>query len=449
MSFFKRIVFVLITVVSLFGTSAVAETPIPSPTATATPVPVYKKCCVCLVPNGDEKDHHRFFNECQTCFTDPAVNPEISSCDMVATVINDRFATFIKETNCSDRVHLINNQHGPMLTRLVAVINVCLQKYPSCVLTINDQSCETFKYEAKAQEAIKRIQEKMGPGARVEVCGNASENIALSCLQYSTATKTIIISPDESTVVPSSCNEGGHLCSPAGFSYTCTDTLGRKFKQTCCATRGGDAVWSSPGHACGGFSSCPPDCTQESRCLPGDVFSYQECVELKAGGYSCLKYKNNCGYTGMACDNKKGCFRTNQYGFERRQTPAPTATIAQAKPTSRVPSFTAVNKSVLLFEAPPSAMSQVATPNNFFGDSSISLTAGPVGGSGIVLHNVDETSVVGVMGMTDGDAIHFVDEVPVRELSGALKPLLQERGTHTISFARQEVRYVASIVVRD
>jgi hypothetical protein len=94
-------------------------------------------------------------------------------------------------------------------------------------------------------------------------------------------------------------------------------------------------------------------------------------------------------------------------------------------------------------------MSQVATPNNFFGDSSISLTAGPVGGSGIVLHNVDETSVVGVMGMTDGDAIHFVDEVPVRELSGALKPLLQERGTHTISFARQEVRYVASIVVRD
>jgi hypothetical protein len=449
MSLFRRAVFVLLTAIILLQISAVAETPPHSPNATLTPPPVYKKCCVCLVPNANERDHHRFFNECQTCFTDPAFNPEISSCDLVATLINDRFTNFINETNCSNRVHLINNQHGPMLTRLVSVINVCLQKYPSCVLTINDQSCESFKSDERAQAAIERIRANMGTGARIDVCGNASENITLNCLEYSTATKTIIISPDESTVLPSMCNEGGRLCSPAGFSYTCSDTLGRKFKQTCCATRGSDAVWSSPGHPCGGFPSCPPGCTSESRCLAGDVFSYRECVELKAGGYSCLRLKNDCGYTGMACDPKKGCFRTNQYAFERRQTPAATPTIAQVKPTLLVPTLRVVNKSVFLFSAPQSAMKEVATPKNFFGNSSMSLTGGPAGSSGIVLRDVDEASVAGVLGMVDGDAIHFVDEVPVKDLSGALKPLLQERRTHTISFTREEIRYVAAIAVRD
>jgi hypothetical protein len=119
------------------------------------------------------------------------------------------------------------------------------------------------------------------------------------------------------------------------------------------------------------------------------------------------------------------------------------------KQTSRVPSFVAVNKSVFLFTAPQSAMRQVATPTNFFGNSSVSLTSGPAGSSGIVVSNIDETSVAGVIGMIDGDSIHFVDNVPVNELSQALKPLLQERRTHTISFARDEVRYVAAITVRD
>ena len=443
----KRSISVFIAVVALFCGPASAETPTPVPTATPTPPPVHQKCCVCLVPNGNEKDHHRFFNECQTCFTNPEVNPEIASCDLVATLVNSRFSTFIEETNCSDHVHLINNQHGPMLSRLVSVIKVCTQHYPSCVLTINDQSCETFKSEEKAKEAIEKIQAQMGPGARISVCGNASENIALDCLDYSTANKSYVITPDETKVLPSPCNEGGEMCSPAGFSYTCTDTLGRKLKQTCCGTVNRDAVWSSPGHACEGFSQCPPNCTTESRCLARDIYSHRECVQLKAGGYSCLKFKHNCGYTGLACDKNKGCVRTDQYIYER--TPVASPTIATVKQTSRVPSFVAVNKSVFLFTAPQSAMRQVATPTNFFGNSSVSLISGPAGSSGIIVNDVDETSVAGVIGMTDGDSIHFVDNVPVNALSQALKPLLQERRTHTISFARDEVRYVAAITVRD
>lgn len=440
-----RFISVFIGVVTLVCGAALAE--LPKPVPASTPPSVYRKCCVCLVPNGDEKDHHRFFNECRTCFTNPAKNPEISSCDLIAILMNRRFPHFIESTNCSDRVTLINNQHGPMLSRLEAQIKVCTAKYPSCVLTINDQSCETFKSDTKAEEAITRIQALMGPGARISVCGNASENIALNCLDYSTASRTYVITPDETNTLPSPCNTGGELCGPAGFSYTCTDTLGRKYKQTCCGAKNGYAVWSSPGHACGGFSQCPPGCSTESECLAGDVYSHRECVELKAGGYSCLTYKHDCAYTGLACDTDNGCVRTGKYIFEA--TPAAILSVATLGATSRVPSFGTVDKSALLFTAPQSAMSKVAAATNFFGDSSVSLISGPAGSSGIVLGDIDETSIVGVIGMTQGDSIHFVDEVPVKDLSQALKPLLQARRTHTISFARDEVRYVAAITVRD
>ena len=292
--------FVLLIVFSLFIGNVWAQTSqlSSSSTSSSSSAPPKKNtCCFCVHPNPGERDSDYFKNWCTTCLPQ-----KFSNCDISKTVSASDFTpAFVKQFNCG-KINQFNLQHGPHTEQVINQIQVCHSAAPTCSINVNDASCSTYGEDSEAQKAVKAIQDSTGGKVQVTICGSASDNFIPNCEQFRIS-KKYIISPKGIREELGLCEATGVPCTPPGSEFDCKDTLGRKWKQKCCQIQKvGLGLWGTPGHGCGGKSSCSESsCPTRLECQ-GDKLATQMCVPLNDSKITrCMKVMIDCKVRGDVC----------------------------------------------------------------------------------------------------------------------------------------------------
>jgi len=277
-----------------------------------------KQCCFCVHPNKGEKDFDLFGAICEACLPQ-----KLANCDVKKSLEASQFTPeMLKTFNCDSPVQWINLQHGPNLGYVMSQVEVCRSAYPSCSISVNDLSCSTYGDEARAKKAMEVIQDTLGGKGQVSICGSASVTSIGGCDSIR-ASKRYVISPRKVVEEVGPCIGFGRTCSSLGKEYECKDTLGRVFKQKCCAIGSGFwGVWSGPGQACVGRGCDESSCPHRESCS-GDVLSTQGCATFKDTGSSfCFKDTVDCGAQGQTCAQNS---QTNANCVARKPSPSPSA----------------------------------------------------------------------------------------------------------------------------
>jgi hypothetical protein len=276
----------------------------PSPTPTSPAAP--NKCCFCISPPSDTPDARRFFNECLACLPQ-----KFPGCDTYRSFPADEYREdVVRELGCVGRVNIVNNQHGPDLSRAQDIIRVCTSAYPTCNIGLVDLSCGSYTNEFSAQAALMDIQRSLGGRVSVDICGSGSNNLVVNCTT-TRITKTYVVSPSVITSDLGLCPEFGALCSNVGERFKCKDTLNRSFTIPCCKVEGQTTIgyWGNGG-GCDGRGCTTQRCPNRNFCS-GTVVTAQACSSISPTGV-CVRTALDCSIYGQVCGKENGDVRCIQ-----------------------------------------------------------------------------------------------------------------------------------------
>ena len=258
-------------------------------------------CCFCVHPNPGERDDHAFKALCERCLPQKFENCGVSRVVPASAFTSD----FVNQFNCSSH-NVLNWQHGPNTEHVISQVQVCRSASPSCSINVYDMSCSTYGDDSKAQQAIKSIQDSLGGKGQVTICGSASDAVFLGCDIFRASRRYVISSADIRQDV-GSCPGAGMFCSPPGSEFSCKDTLGRQWRQKCCAIKQIDStgIWGTPGRGCIGRNSCSAsNCPHLMKCR-GNAVSIQSCLTLAdSDSTMCVKMLIDCGARHEVCVQK-------------------------------------------------------------------------------------------------------------------------------------------------
>lgn len=462
------LVAVAIAVFSLSWTPVCAQsspTPRPSSTATKTPEPTptpqkLSKCCWCVLPNEgeySEQESRKLMDYCDLCLTDPAQNPKAVGCNGAYNTSPSRFESDLvwakSRGECSNEVYVANMQHGPIFDVVSGLISICVKQFPSCSIEVDDRSCRTFSNETEAKVFLTTLQGELDDEGSLTICGNSSNDFSLTCARLA-ASKRYVVSKHSLSEEKMRCNREGRSCNPVGYTWKCLDFGKKLITQKCCG--GKTAQTSSFGHwvnnaECSGAAECPDRCAHSNgkpafiqKCVSPTKKRWEWCEELSGGGFACIDWESQCGPYYICIDGE--CAEEH---LSALPTPTATATISprsQAKAAkSSSGALNILNPLKPLtpakgvphhFVASSSTLSVAFTPQPFFGGSAISQFQGIRGETGVALITVDPISTIGMLGLTSGDVIHYVNNHPIRIEADIFEALAQSRTRTFITFSR-------------
>jgi hypothetical protein len=442
--------------------SEAQRNPYPSPAATV-PQPAKKKCCFCIVADPGMRNADDQKQYCQQCLMSKTANPAVASCEILQTVAASQFRS-PDPAMCSPDMLTYNLEHGPILEKSFERIKKCIALMPTCNLEFIDLSCSSFGDADQVQKEVEALQALLGPDQQVTVCGNGSDNYTKGCAEFVSARKQIIITSTKVDDKLQPCARAGTYCAPPRYSHRCIASDGTVQKQICCGKlnvstgeegRMKYGVWGTPGNYCAGSPKCPPGCDKRSACLPGNVRSFQECVQLAGGDYTCVNDTDDCGVGGKFCNPASGTCEavttpvaTGSPASSQNFQPAPRAVRNGAPSSGESRSvFREVDRGAKLFEVSPSVLATASLPRNLLGTSSVSTVTGAPGFQGILLRNVDPASTLGILRFEANDIIHFVNGTPVTSVAQLSRALASERFVVKITFTRGTWRWVITMIV--
>ena len=419
-------------------------TPRPSETATHTPTPApEEKCCACIIPNEGEQDHDRFTEECEVCLLNENENPKAQGCSQKIIAEQSKFDQALtdlkRQGHCMKNVYIANNQHGPSFDDLADSIRVCIKTFPTCSLYIDDRSCKSFRNEDEVNTFLTNIRREMYPHVTLSMCGNTSSDFGSTCSRLA-ASKLFIISTATIDTPELSCNPEGSICDPAGDTWSCLDPNGKTIQQTCCQPGQGFGLgqtfglWVN-GASCKGGSSCA-NCQEHSlTCISSQTVSLTSCVKLDEGGEVCSDMKRRCTSGAHCVDGECRGILTPTPTAAAISSPSP-ATSSQQKALNNA-SISPVPGISHHFKASGSTLALAFTEKLFFGASNVTPISGPRGSSGVAIVSLDPVSTLGMVGLKNGDIIHFVNNQKVTSEVDVFHALSQSRKRTFITYSRQ------------
>jgi hypothetical protein len=293
-----------------------SPTAIPTPSPTPSPTPPYdpptNKCCFCVYPSINERDHDAFKQKCNTC-----LGSVFEGCTATASFAQEDFTEeAIKPYNCQGTINQMNLQHGPDGSYVTSQVKVCQSAYPGCSLRFDDFSCLTFQNLEESRTFISQVQDNLQRPVSVQLCGSRSVNLVRGCDAMRQTIK-YNISPSEIREELGPCPAPGTLCSvtegiPSQRSYKCSDS-GTIWNQECClfSLQNGPnpqdvfrrGVWGPLGGGCL-FSGCTEDtCPTATRC-DGNRINIQMCVNVEGStgkASTCAQATRDCAAEGLEC----------------------------------------------------------------------------------------------------------------------------------------------------
>ena len=427
----------------LWASISVAEraTPTVSPTATPSPVP-QAKCCACIVPDAGETDHERFTEECQACYLNENENPKAHGCSQKIIAERSQFDQALtdlkRQGQCLQRVYIANNQHGPSFSDLVGNIRACVKTFPTCSLDVDDLSCQSFRDEQSLGEFVESMRSELYPNVTLTMCGNTSSNFGSTCARLA-ASKSYVVTRGVVDTPKLPCNSEGTICHPAGHEWSCLDTNGQIIKQTCCQAGQGFGLSDTFGvwinrDSCKDVRRCDSCQSTEVSCVSSQMAVATRCITLQAGGQVCGDLRVRCK-TGTKCVDG-WCLAM--------ATPTPSATTedsrsvaaANQKSASRRGALAAVPGVAQHFKASGSTLALAFTQSLFFGSSGVTPVSGVNGTTGVAITSLDPVSTIGMVGLRNGDIIHFVNDQQVSSEADILSALAQSRKRTFITYSR-------------
>jgi len=436
-------------------------TPLPSPSATATPAVDTKiRCCFCVVadPPADNAADQRKY--CEQCLMNKSANPSVQSCDQLTTVLASKFKGPDPEV-CTGEVLAYNLEHGPILQKSFERLTKCVAAAPTCNVRFMDLSCSSFGDADELKEEVEALQALLGPGQTVTVCGNVSDNYTKGCNDFISARKQLIITSTNIEDPVQECAKPSTFCAPPKLVHKCKAADGTIQRQRCCAKvekvdgkerQARVGLWGKPGEYCSGAASCPPGCDKRAVCKDKFSSSFQECVKLEGGEFTCQVDEDHCGIGGSFCNPKPG-------KCEDPPTPAPSASpgpSGRAKSASparaksgRALTISQLDRSGRSFGIDRGLMDVASEPRYLLGRTTTATVSGAPGFRGILLKDLDLASTLALLRFKSGDVMHFVNDTPVVSVEDLSKALREAKTLTTITFSRGEYRWVLTLHIRE
>lgn len=250
-------------------------------------------CCFCVYPNPGERDSEKFRDMCEACL--PHIYP---NCGFRAAVAQRDLSQVAAVARCAKPIQLTNLQHGPDLSQVKQIVEVCRSLYPGCHLKINDLSCSTYESDAEAQAFIKTLQDDYEDGVIVDICGSGSVNMYAGC-SFFRITKRYVVAPGFTKEKLGLCPAFGAACQHSqdgGKPFECLDTLGRKFLKQCCPMQQADLGYWGDWPRCGGRGCDERKCPSFQTCRDGE-WKKQECTRDGV----CWKHSFKCEELNQVC----------------------------------------------------------------------------------------------------------------------------------------------------
>lgn len=394
-----------------------------------------------------------------------SANPAAQSCDSLQTVLASKF-TGPDPQSCSSDVLAYNVEHGPILKKSFERLKKCVAPMPTCNLQFMDLSCSSFGDADEVKQEVAALQAMLGPNQTVTVCGNFSDNYTKGCNDFASARKQLIITSTTIDEPIQDCAKANTYCAPPKLTHPCRAADGTIQRQRCCAKVGvveGEeqqlkyGAWGTPGGFCAGSQSCPPGCEKRASCKDENTSSFQECIKLEGGEFTCLRDEDQCSIGGRVCSSRTG-------KCEPPPTPAATSTPgndltgdkARAKTTLRRKSNRAESLAFLPLDRAgrtygiDRAILSVATERaNLLGSTSTAPVTGAPGFGGVMLRNVDVGSTLGLLRFRPDDIIHFVNDTPISNADDLSRALRSAKPLTTITYTRDGWRWVLTLMIRD
>lgn len=393
-----------------------------------------------------------------------SANAAAKSCDTLQTVVASKF-TGPDPKVCSGDVLAYNLEHGPILQKSFERLKKCVAPMPTCNITFMDLSCSSFGDADEVQQEVAALQALLGPNQTVTVCGNVSDNYTTGCGDFISARKQFIITSTsiEDPIQP--CPKANTYCAPPKLVVKCKAADGTIQRQRCCAKVGvvdgpeqqlQYGVWGTPGNYCSGSPSCPPGCDKRAQCRDGNASSFQECIKLEGGDFTCLQHVDHCAIGGKTCNPSTGRCEAVPSPSPSSSPPASEATGATTTNNSTVTRalqskklhFLQLDRSGRVFEIDQSLLLLLAERKNLLGSSTVESVSGAPGFSGILVYSVDPASTLGLLRFKQGDVIHFVNGVPISTVDDLSRALVSTTPVTTITYTRGSLRWVITLKVR-